>query len=116
MEELAYREHSEGSIRSAGGFSGHNWTPQSDVRSFTILFSEIAIAVSAGQGSCSRKVPSFVSGIIERGQSLDSKAVDSFSDILENLKENNFEIMEGVDIHEVSAFMNWIELSESLTE
>jgi aspartyl/asparaginyl-tRNA synthetase len=36
----------------------------------------------------------------------------SFNDILEILKQKNFEIEEGVDSAEVSRFVNWVESAE----
>jgi hypothetical protein len=54
----------------------------------------------------SLSVPTFVLKIIERGQSLDSKATLSFGDIFEILKDNDFRILEEVDSKEVSNFVS----------
>jgi hypothetical protein len=42
--------------------------------------------------------------------------VESFTDILKTLKQNDFKIVEGVEIEAVSTFVRWIEFSETLTE
>jgi hypothetical protein len=79
-----------------------------DVRSFTKILSEIVAGVSSGDGEGCPIVPSFVSEIIERGQ--------SFLDIFETLEQNQFQIMEGINVAEVSNFVRWIQWSETLTE
>jgi serine/threonine protein kinase len=101
---------------SAGGFSRERWTPTADVRAFTGILSEIVVDSSAERSIHDRSVPSFVSGLIERGKSAKSAAMESFADIVNILKENEFEILEGVDIREVKNFVYWIEQSETLTE
>jgi hypothetical protein len=105
-----------GAMTEVGGFSEEDWRPAADIRAFAELVSRIAIGKSAGAMGCSQSVPAFVFEMIERGQSLDSKAALSFVDIFETLKVNNFGILEGVDSIEVSNFVNWIEFSEVLTE
>jgi serine/threonine protein kinase len=99
-----------------GGFSGESWTPKVDVRAFAGLLSEIVIGTSGEQGGYVPSVPSFVLKMIERGQSADLKSIESFSDILTTLKQNDFTIMEGVDVAEVSNFVSWLEWSEMLIE
>jgi hypothetical protein len=58
-------------------------------------------------------IPSFVSTILESGLSARSGTGYSFNTILEILKENNFQIEDGVDSAEVSAFVSWVESAES---
>jgi hypothetical protein len=55
-----------------GGFSDESFTPNLDVRTFAGLF-EVLMSTSTGQGGCDLCIPSFVSEIIERGQSADRK-------------------------------------------
>jgi hypothetical protein len=109
-------ESTRGVEADVGGFSGESWRPKADVRAFTVILWEIAAGTSGGQDGRSPDVPSFISRIIERGQSADLKSTESFADILRTLKENDFKIMEGVDSQEVSNFVSWIEWSETLTE
>jgi serine/threonine protein kinase len=99
-----------------GGFSGESWSPSSDIQAFSRILSEIVVGASAGQGGFDPSVPSFVSWLIEKGQSPDLKTMKSFLDIFEILKRNQFRIMEGVNIEEISNFVNWIEWSERLIE
>jgi hypothetical protein len=41
-----------------------------------------------------------------------TERVNSFDDILDALKDADFEIERGVDRDEVSAFVNWVESAE----
>jgi exonuclease V gamma subunit len=50
--------------------------------------------------------------IIESGLFPISERRFSFNDILEILKMNKFQIEDGVDSAEVSAFVNWVESAE----
>jgi serine/threonine protein kinase len=99
-----------------GGFSGESWTQKADVQAFAGILSEIVASASAGPDFDGPRVPSFVSEIIERGQCRDSKTLESFPDIWRILKMHKFKIIEGVNVQEVSDFVNWIELSETLIE
>jgi serine/threonine protein kinase len=103
-------------MAEVGGFSGGDWRPAGDVRAFAKLLSKIVISDSADESECRLSVPGFVLEMIERGQSLDPNATLSFVDIFETLKNNDFEILQGVDSTEVSKFVSWIEFSEALTE
>jgi serine/threonine protein kinase len=98
------------------GFSGEGWRPEADVKAFTELLSKIVIGDSAEESGSSPSVPAFVLKMIEIGQSLDSNTMLSFVDIFETLKDNVFQIIEGVDSNAVSDFVSWIEFSEALTE
>jgi hypothetical protein len=44
------------------------------------------------------------------------RVVEAFSEILKPLKENEFQIMEGIDLEAITTFVNWIEWSEPLIE
>jgi hypothetical protein len=105
-----------GAEADIGGFSGESWRPKADVRAFSVILSEIVSETSGGQERRGAYVPSFISGIIERGQLADSRSTESFADIMRTLKERDFKIMEGVDSQEVSSFVSWIEWSETLIE
>jgi hypothetical protein len=59
---------------------------------------------------------STVNPLCERNYQADLKAGKSLSDILKILKLHNFKIIEGVDVEEVSTFVKWIEMSETLIE
>jgi hypothetical protein len=107
--------HSE-AIAEVGAFSGEGWKPESDVRAFAELLSRIVIGDSGEESRSRLSVPRFVLEMIERGQSFDSNAKLSFVDIFETLKYENFKILEGFDSNEISKFVSWIELSETLTE
>jgi serine/threonine protein kinase len=106
----------EGSKADLGGFSGEKLTPNADVRAFTKILSEIVIGGSNQQDDGVSRLPLFVSEMIERGQSGDLKAIGSFSKILKILKQNDFEIVEGTDLEDISSFVNWVERSEPLIE
>jgi serine/threonine protein kinase len=101
MNGLRELESNSGGTVDVGGFCGENWTPKVDVRAFAGILSEIVVGASAEQGGRGPGIPSFVSRIIEKGQSADSKAAESFTDILKVSKLNDFKIMEGVNIQEV---------------
>jgi serine/threonine protein kinase len=107
--------HSE-AMAEVGGFSGEDWRPAADVRAFAELLSQIVIGDFAKESGSSLSVPRFVLEMINRGWSLASNATLSFMDIFKTLKDNDFQILEGVDSTEVSKFVRWIEFSEALTE
>jgi hypothetical protein len=116
MKSLREMECNHGAEADVGGFSGDSWSPKGDVRAFAIILSEIASGTSGGQDGRGPDVPSFISGIIERGQSADSRSTESFADILKTLKENDFQVLEGVDSQKVSNFVSWIDWSERMIE
>jgi serine/threonine protein kinase len=116
LNGLGELEDDDGVEMDIGGFSGESWTPTVDIRAFTRILSEIVVGASAEHGCGSSGIPSFVLEIIGNGESAELKAVESFSDILKMLKLHNFQIIEGVDVEEVSDFVKWIEMSETLIE
>jgi hypothetical protein len=63
-----------------------------------------------------REIPSLVSGMIEKEQCTGIESIDSFTVMLNIVKRNGYKIVEGLDIQEVSKFMNFIELPGTLTE
>jgi hypothetical protein len=54
--------------------------------------------------------------LIKEGQSTDSIPTKSFADIFKTLEQNDFRIVEGVDVQEVRKIVNWIEWCERLIE
>jgi hypothetical protein len=57
-------------------------------------------------------IPDFVSRMIKSGLSPISGRNKSFGTILKLLKWNDFQIEDGVDSAEVSAFVSWVESAE----
>jgi serine/threonine protein kinase len=108
------RDH--GSETDVGNFSGESWRPTADVRSFRKLLSEIVVGAPADEGGRDPGIPFFVSEMINREQSTDLHTAESFAQLLKELKEHEFEILEGVEVQEVSNFVRWIESTEMLTE
>jgi serine/threonine protein kinase len=109
-------EGNHGPEADVGGFSGESWTPKADVRAFATIVSEIVVGRSGEHRSRVSTIPSFVFEMIERGQSADLIAVETFSEILKLLKDNQFKIMKGTDLEDITTFVHWIESSEPLIE
>jgi serine/threonine protein kinase len=96
-----------------GGFSGTGWTPITDVHAFALLLFDIVVGRPAnGEPLVPTGIPNFVSRIIKSVLSPVSRSKYSFHDIFELLKQNDFQIEEGVDSAEVSAFVSWVESAE----
>jgi serine/threonine protein kinase len=94
-----------------GSFLETKWTQKTDVSAFASIFFEIVVGRPAnGEVSVPMNIPGFVSKIIEF--ILQSDRGCSFHDILDFLKENEFQIEDGVDSAEVFAFVNWVESAE----
>jgi serine/threonine protein kinase len=103
----------------SGGFAGERWSPNPDVYQFASILLEIIVGdpaklagVAKGQKIVHRDIPVFVSELVEVGKSPESRISESFNDIFNILKKNNFEIMSGVDSADVLAFVDWIESFE----
>jgi serine/threonine protein kinase len=95
------------------GFSGEGWTSKKDIQAFSsILFELLFGHPPQGEVSIPTGIPAFVSTIIELGFSPISGTSYSFNNILEILEKNDFEIEDGVDSAEVSAFVSWVESAE----
>jgi hypothetical protein len=80
-----------------------------------ILF-EIVVCGSNNDGGIGPSIPSFISEMMEGGQSSLSSAVDSFSGIVKTRKATSFNMLEGIGTQELPDSLNWIELSEALIE
>jgi hypothetical protein len=95
------------------GFSGEGWTLERDIQAFaSILFELVLEHPPHAEAFIPTHIPDFVSMIIKAGLSARSRTRYSFNTILEMLKEHNFQIEDGVDSAEVSAFVKWVESSE----
>jgi hypothetical protein len=98
-------------------FSSEGRTLEKDIHAFALILSELVFGrPPQGETSVPTDIPDFVSKIIKSGLSRKSRRSYSFNTILEILKQNNFEIEDGVDSREVSEFVNWVESTESVDE
>jgi hypothetical protein len=79
------------------------------------LLAVLVIGCSGEQSMSDRNVRSFLLELVESWRSAGSHNVETFADILETLKERDFEGMRGVDIREGKSFVSWMEWSERLT-
>jgi serine/threonine protein kinase len=95
------------------GFSGKEWTPETDIQAFASILSDLLCRhPPQGEASITTGIPDFVYKIIKSGLSPISRTHYSFNTILKILKQNKFQIEDGVDSAEVSAFINWVESAE----
>jgi hypothetical protein len=102
-----------------GGFSGNRWLPKTDIRGFGSILFEIIFGhsaklldVSNNQMIVHPNVPVFVSEIIAASQSPTMRTKESFRDVFDILKKNDFAILAGVDSADVLSFVNWVESFE----
>jgi hypothetical protein len=102
-----------------GSFSGNGWLPNTDISAFRSILFEIVIGhpamllgVSNDQAITHIDVPLFVSKIIAAAQSPKLGMRESFHDIFNILRENDFAIVSGVDSVDVLLFVNWVEFFE----
>jgi serine/threonine protein kinase len=94
-------------------FSREGWKPERDIQAFASILFEIMFGHPPhGEVSIPTGIPNFVSRIIESGLSPPSRTSYSFNTILEILKQNKFQIDDGVDSAEVSGFVSWVESAE----
>jgi serine/threonine protein kinase len=92
------------------GFSGEGWTPEKDIVAFVSILSEIVFGnPPQDKSAIPTVIPDFVSNIIGLAPLRPFQKSYTFNIILESLKENNFQIEDGVDSAEVSEFVNWVE-------
>jgi serine/threonine protein kinase len=111
--EVGERESENEDGTQLVGFSGEGLTLEKDIQAFaSILFELVFGSPPQGETSIPRGIPDFVSRIIKSGLSPLSRMSYSFNTILDILKQNNFEIEDGVDSAKVSAFVNWVESAE----
>jgi serine/threonine protein kinase len=99
---------------SMGGFSGSEWTCQTDVHGFALILFKIVVGRSVkSERFVPPEIPEFVSNIIEEGLWSELEIRRSFYDIFKILKANSFRIVKGVDSAEVLAFANWVGSAEN---
>jgi hypothetical protein len=112
--EVGEIENENKEVTQLDGFSGEGWTPERDIQAFaSIVFELVFGRPPDGEASIPTGIPAFVSRMIESGLSPISGRSSSLNTILETLKQNNFQIEDGVDSAEVSAFVSWVETAES---
>jgi hypothetical protein len=98
-----------------GCILGEEWTLKQDIEAFASILFEIMFGVPPQSDfSIPTGIPDFVSRIIESGLSRISGRSCSFDAILNILKQNDFEMSDGVDSTEVAAFVSWVESAEYL--
>jgi serine/threonine protein kinase len=109
--EVGEGESEEGT--QFGSFSGEGWTPEKDIQAFaSILFELVFRHPSQNDSSISTDIADFVSRTIESELSSISGSSYSFNTILKILKQNDFQIEDGVDAMEVFEFVSWVESAE----
>jgi serine/threonine protein kinase len=95
------------------GFSGKRWTRERDIEAFaSILFELMFGHPPQVEASIPTGIPDFVSRMIKSGLSPISATRYSFNALMDILKENKFQIEDGVDSAEVSAFVSSVEFAE----
>jgi hypothetical protein len=96
-----------------GGFSEEGWNPEIDIQAFASILFELMFGYPPqGEASIPTGIPDFVSKILELGLSPLSRMDYLFNTILNILKQNDFQIEDGVDSAEVSKFVKWVESAE----
>jgi hypothetical protein len=90
-----------------------------DVHGFALILFEIIVGypmmqsgVWNGPTTVPTNVPMFVLELIEAGQSPGSRRQQTFNDIFDVLKKNDFRIVSGVDSADVLTFVDWVESFE----
>jgi hypothetical protein len=96
-----------------GGISGEEWRLERDIQAFALILFEIVVGgLATGEASIPSSIPDFVAEIIKLGLHRTSVKRYSFNDIFKLLKQNSFQIEDGVDLEEVSTFVSWIESAD----
>jgi hypothetical protein len=88
MKHLREQEWNSGGMLGVGGFLEEDWTPTADIRAFTAILSQITMDRSGVEGVGRPDVPGFLSSIIKRGLSGDSRIANAFREILLIVKPN----------------------------
>jgi hypothetical protein len=104
----------------SGGLSDERWSGDVDIRGFASVLFEIIVGhpsqlseVRNDETIFPGDIPMFVRDLIVVGQSPESELHQSFNDIFDILKENDFRIVSGVDSADFLAFVEWTESFES---
>jgi serine/threonine protein kinase len=100
-------------------FVSAKWSPKIDLDGFMSVLVEIIVGhpithsdVSHGRKLLSPDLPTFVSQLISADKSSDQGIRESFNDIFNILKMNDFQILSDVDSVEVLRFVDWVECFE----
>jgi hypothetical protein len=107
------------SEKHSATLSGERWSPHQDVHGFALILFEIIFGhpmmlsgVENGQIRVPTNAPMFVLELIEAGQSPGSRRQQTFNDVFNVLKNNDFKIVSGVDSADVLTFVRWVESFE----
>jgi serine/threonine protein kinase len=99
--------------------SDEKWSPDQDVRGFASILFEIIVGhpvilsdAANDEAISLSDIPVFVSELIASGRSRECRIGQSFNDIFDILKTNEFKIMSGVDSVDVLAFVDWVKSFE----
>jgi serine/threonine protein kinase len=118
MGDDTEENESDGDV-GVGAFLGAGWSSKIDIEGFVSILIEIIVGhpatqsdVSNGQSIFPPDVPMFVLELIAEGQSSNRGISESFNDIFDHLKRNDFQILPGVDLVEVLSFVTWVERLE----
>jgi serine/threonine protein kinase len=107
---LEVGENESEEVTQLADFSGEGWTLAKDIQAFTsILFELVSGHPRQDETSIPTGIPDFVSKMIKSGVSPMSRGSYSFNTILKILKQNKFQIEDGVDSEEISRFVSWVE-------
>jgi hypothetical protein len=88
-----------------------------DIQAFVLILFDIVFGESAtGAAYIPASIPNFVAEIIKLGLYRTSVKRYSFNAFFKILKQNTFQIEDGVDSEEVSAFVSWVESAEHLDQ
>jgi hypothetical protein len=105
--------------KDAGVLSRERWSPSLDVREFiSILFGMISdrrmmlFGVVTDQPIDQSDIPVFVSDLIAARRSTEPRIDQSFNDIFGILKNNDLQIVSGVDSADVLTFIGWVKSFE----
>jgi hypothetical protein len=87
--------------------------PTGDIQGFALILCELVFGhPPQSEISIPPGIPAFVSRTIESRLSPVLRTSYSFDTIMDILKQNDFQIEDGVDSAEVSSFVSWVESTE----
>jgi serine/threonine protein kinase len=113
FDPIVFKVSESKEVTRLEGFSEEGWTLKNDIEAFVSILSEVVVgSLPQNESSIPTGIPDFVSRIIKSKFSPVSSTRYSFNTILEILKQNKFEIEDGVDSAEVFRFVSWVESIE----
>jgi hypothetical protein len=111
------------SEKGTGVLSREGWSPDHDICGFAKVLFEIIVGhpmmlskLANSEITLPRDVPEFVSKLIKAEQSPVPEISQSFNNIFDFLRKNDFNIMPGVDSADVLTFVGWVESFEQLVK